>query len=901
MKQTVIFLILLIFCPNLTFGQELPEDFYETEWEFNFERPIGIRFDHLGNSFVFCKPGQIWLVDNAGQLQEEPLIDISEEVTDWGDHGLVGLALDPNYEVNGYIYLFYTLDRHHMLYYGTSEYDPTVDIFNQASMGRLTRYKVDYGSGGIFADMSSRHVLFGKNIGEGNPILMGSHGVGTISFGGDGSLLLSCGEAGSYTEFDIGNATDTFHEQAIEDGIIQEHENIGAFRSMLKNSPTGKVLRIDPITGNGIPNNPYYDSENPNSTKSKVWALGFRNPYKLLHIPGTSEHTDEGDFPGKFFIGDVGSSYWEELNVIDKPGEWFGWPKNEGIYNHWAFKDAKLPNPETPNPLFQNNCGDEYFLFDDLIRNERADSIYHETYSCEENSTPSPYDLFIHRRPILSYSNELWNPPAQTMVPVFDANGVGAGILIDDPACTVKGDLIEGGSAMPGDICYLEEFPEEYRGDLFLLDYHGWINVISLENDAVTEIRPFARLNVGLTDIRFNKFDGKLYYVHFTDRKVGQISYGGIRPPIAKIEVDDYYGNSPLTINFTGEGSQSFDESQLSYEWDFGDNTTSDQANPTHTYDIGTGIQSFEVQLIVRDTSGNMGRSKQLISVNNSPPEVDISSIENNQTYSQATINIFDLKANVLDAESADEELEYSWQVSLHHNEHVHLGPVDNDHETFALLDPTGCDLEIFYYQVILKVEDVGGLIGRDTVNLLPYCGDDFSEFLNLEGVYVQEGINLEWEVEIEDDVKEYLIEYTDDFKFEPIATVPATGAAEYSYLHTSPAIGENFYRIRAVNENGDRDYSNVVSRIYTTSFGYTIGPNPVVEGANITIGAPFLQDVEFRLFDTSGKLVTDFNESYTNTQSVDLFIPMEDLATGVYIYQLQVNEETITGRLVKF
>jgi len=885
----------------MALGQDLPDDFYETEWEFNFDRPIGIRFDNLGNAFIFCKPGQIWLVDADGELQTEPLIDISEEVTDWSDHGLVSLALDPDYEENGYIYLYYTLDRHHMLYHGTPEYDPTVDIFNQASMGRITRYTVDYTENDIKADKSSRFVLFGREIGEGNPILMGSHGVGTISFGGDGSLLFSCGEAGSYTEYDIGNAADTFHEQAIEDGLIQDYENVGAFRSMLKTSACGKVMRIDPLTGNGIPNNPFYESENPNSIKSKVWAYGLRNPYKLLHIPGTSEHTDEGDLPGKFFLGDVGSALWEELNLVNKPGEWFGWPKNEGIYSHWAFKNAKLPNPETPNQLFQTECGEEYFLFDDLIRNERADSTYHETYSCEENTTPAPYEYFIHRRPIMCYTNDLWNPPAKTMVPVFDENGAGAGRLLDDPESTVEGDMIEGGSAMPGDICYLANYPEEYLGDLFLIDYHGWINAISIENDEVTEIKQFAKLDKGITDLRFNNVDGKMYYVHFVDGKVRQINFGGIRPPLAKLEVDKFYGASPLTINFVGENSQSFDESQLSYEWDFGDGFTSLEKNPTHTYDIGADINSYEAQLIVRDTSGNMARAKQLISVNNSPPQVEITSIENNQTYSQATTNIFDLEAEVIDFESNDDNLEYFWQVNLHHDEHVHLGPVDNDHETYALIDPTGCNLESFFYRVVLKVEDQQGLVGRDTVDLIPYCGDDFSEFLSLEGVYVEDGINLEWEIDIEEDVTEYIIEYTDDFKFEPIGTVPATGAGDYSFLHDSPALGKNFYRIRAVNTNGDRDYSNVVSRIYTTSFGYSIAPNPVTDAAYIQIGRPFLSDVEFRMFDISGQQVIDFKESYSNKQAVDIQIGMERVASGVYVYQLIVNGEAITGRLVKF
>ena len=461
--------------------------------------------------------------------------------------------------------------------------------------------------------------------------------------------------------------------------------------------------------------------------------------------------------------------------------------------------------------------------------------------------------------------------------------------------------MIEGGPAIPGDICLLETFPEEYRGDLFLIDYHGWINTITIEDDKVTAIKAFAKLEKGITDLKFNPMDGKLYYVHLIEGKVRQITFGGIRPPNAEIEVDQFFGASPLAINFVGENSQSFDESQLSYEWDFGDNTTSNEENPTHTYDIGSEIKTYEVQLVVRDTSGNVGRSKQLISVNNTPPAVSISSIVDNQTYSQSTINIFDLEATVIDNESADENLEYSWQVNLHHSEHVHLGPIDNDHITYALIDPTGCDLESFFYKVTLKVEDEHGLLATDEVNLMPYCGDDFSEFVSLVGQYEDEGIRLIWDIGIEQDVKEYIIEKTDNFRFEPIGVVSANGSSSYDFLDTNPFIGDNFYRIRSVNTNGDRDYSNVVSRIFTQSFGYSIAPNPVFDLCHIEVTQPSLATVDFRLFDASGKLYTEENLEFTNSQFAEFSVNMVDVPSGVYFYSLIVNGESVNGRLVKF
>ncbi len=54
------------------------------------------------------------MVEN-GVRWPTPLIDLSEEVGDWRDYGLLGFALDPNFYVNGYIYLLYVVDYHHLL------------------------------------------------------------------------------------------------------------------------------------------------------------------------------------------------------------------------------------------------------------------------------------------------------------------------------------------------------------------------------------------------------------------------------------------------------------------------------------------------------------------------------------------------------------------------------------------------------------------------------------------------------------------------------------------------------------------------------------------------------------------------------------------------------------------
>ncbi len=905
MFRRIHIIFFLVSMPFFLLTQILPEDFYQTPLDFELDRPIGLRFTPGGEGFIFGKSGLVWAIDSTGQLQEDIVLDIREEVTDWGDHGLVSLAVDPNFEANGFIYLYYVVDRHHLLHFGTTSYDPTLDIYNQASIGRVTKYKVEKNGNQWSAVIPSRQVLFGQNFEDGNPILMGSHGVGSLVFGGDGSLLLSCGDAGSYREADLGNADDTFHNQAIEDGIISEDENIGAFRSMLRGSLAGKLLRINPENGNGLKENPFYDSNNPRSHESRLWAYGFRNPYKFVYIENTSEHGSEGSFPGKFILGDVGSSFWEEVNLIDKPGEWFGWPKYEGLEGHWQFQSAFIPNPEAKNPLYENGCGEEYYFFKELIYQENENDEYDFNFPCDQlTPIPEEYPKYIHRRPILAYSNDQWNPPAKTFVPSFNDIGEAIHFSILDSLSSTDGKLIEGGSAIPGAFCNGDYFPEEYKGTLFLLDYRGWINVLSMdEKHNVQSIFEFAQLEEeGITDLSFHPLTGELYYTDFKKGQIFKIQYGGIRPPISKIEYDVNYGASPLTIQFNASKSQSFDESQLTYQWDFGDGEMGDEEVISHVYESeNQEITNFQVQLMVSDTSGNTAINQVIVSLNNTPPEVDIISISDGDYYSISSTNLFPLKANVSDREHDENSLSYRWQAILHHDNHIHPGPVDENMESVAFIEPAGCGLEDFYYSIVLEVEDADGLRAQDSLAIFPYCGEDFSDIIQLELGNHTDGISVTWKDIIADDIEYYSVEHTQDFLFKEIARVQVNENDEYEYIHTGIENGPHFYRIKAINRSGIPDYSEVESINYVEKLLYRVFPNPVTQYLRFEVLHEQIDFLEFNITSINGSLITQVERHFdSSTQEFDQSIYLGDLPSGVYLYQLKVNELIRSGRILK-
>ena len=103
---------------------------------------------------------------------------------------MLGFCLHPNFLNNGYIYLLYTVDRHHLLYAGTPNYSSSSNQYFAATIGRITRYTARASDGFRSVDLSTRKVLLGESITNGFPSLHESHGIGSLAFGTDGTLLL---------------------------------------------------------------------------------------------------------------------------------------------------------------------------------------------------------------------------------------------------------------------------------------------------------------------------------------------------------------------------------------------------------------------------------------------------------------------------------------------------------------------------------------------------------------------------------------------------------------------------------------------------------------------------------------------------------------------------------------
>ena len=313
----------------------------------------------------------MWVLGCDGEACEETFLDIEEEILPHQDHGLMSIALDPDFLENGFVYVLYVVDPHHLHMYGTPEYNPNETWTNNATIGRLTRYQALAEYDFSIVDPDTRTVLIGESIGTGIPIVNLHHGLGELHFSVDGSLCFSMGDSSSFVGADIGGqSVDGFVKEALDEGILTPNEDVGAFRAQLLDSMCGKMLRVNPATGDGLPSNPYFDKKSPRSARSRVWAIGIRNVFRWEFMPGTGSTDPSVGDPGVMVVSDVGWDAREETGLIPGPGVNLGWPLFEGFDNVDAYWFTDVENPIAPNPLAGDGCS-EFFMFRDLIQEER--------------------------------------------------------------------------------------------------------------------------------------------------------------------------------------------------------------------------------------------------------------------------------------------------------------------------------------------------------------------------------------------------------------------------------------------------------------------------------------------------------------------------------------------------
>jgi glucose/arabinose dehydrogenase len=253
-----------------------------------------------------------------GEIQQNYFINLQDQVN--GTRGLLDIAVHPDFENNPYVYFAYAYDPPEVNEHtGLAGPDGTGN-----RVSRVTRVTADVTTGYTTAIAGSEVVLLGANgtwenfnasvdstvdfdeppagiLEDGSnlqdflAIDSQSHSVNSVEFGPDGMLYVSNGDGTSYNQADPRSVR------------VQDIDNL-----------SGKVLRVDPITGEGLADNPFFNGD-VDANRSKVYQYGFRNPFRIAI----------DDASGQVYVGDVGWSHWEEINA-GGPGDNFGWPYYEG-------------------------------------------------------------------------------------------------------------------------------------------------------------------------------------------------------------------------------------------------------------------------------------------------------------------------------------------------------------------------------------------------------------------------------------------------------------------------------------------------------------------------------------------------------------------------------------------
>lgn len=702
------------FCYSLWGLRAQPlSDFSDEVYLDGWDQMVGMTYDANGLMYVWEKGGTVYVVEDSVR-QPDALFDISEEVGSWGAHGMLGFALDPEYLTNGYIYALYAVDRHHLLYYGTPSYSPTADLINDATIGRLTRYTVinPGDPANAYVDYTTRNVLVGASIDDGFPITANTHGVGGLLFGTDGTLLASCGDGAFPSGYDFGSLPESWYQQALADGILNDTTNCGAYRSQSMHSLSGKLLRIDPATGAGLASNPYYDPADPYSVGSRVWALGLRQPFRMTLMPGTGGHYPSDGDPGVIVIGDVGSGNREELDICDQPGLNFGWPLYEGMGTMSSYYNQAEPNLAAPAPA---GCGQAFYTYQDLIYHGSGTPTWPDP--CGSGDISSTYPRMVHEQPRMDYRGDA--PRALHDGGTYDIGTPEFSGSYFDGSCILSGFLYQG-----------TDFPENYQNSFFFGDYaDGWIKRLTFTSEYdVDSVYDFIDIpSTGtIVGLYTSPFDGGLYYLNFENeiRKVRFVGNNN-RRPTAVIEQDLIYSaNSSATVQFDATNSTDVESAPLSYLWDFGDGVLDSSATPSHLFAAPSSApETYDVTLTVTDTGGLSHTVHSTVWLNNTPPQLLSTSIDSVDFYAMDVPTLLDLTAEVVDAEHPHDSLTFIWQAFLYHDTHNHPEPkVLNDTAFFEIV-PIGCvDYAVYWYVIEFTVIDPEGLTTRFSKEIHPNC-----------------------------------------------------------------------------------------------------------------------------------------------------------------------------------
>ncbi len=524
---------------------------------------------------VVQRRGEIMLYKNeTKKVKQVGFLDVYYKTSTPGvnaEEGILGLAKDPDYKKNNYVFIFYS---------------PVDTSVNRLSRFTFKNDTLDRSSEKVILDVWSQREIC-------------CHTGGSIAFGPDGLLYLSTGD----------NST-PFNEKGtkyVNSGYaplkdVPGFQQYDARRSSGNtNDLRGKTIRIK-VKEDGsyeIPDGNLFP-KGTEKTRPEIYTMGHRNPYRISvdQKNSTLYWGEVGPDARSDSFETRGPKGYDEVNQAKKAG-FFGWPLFIG--NNYPYRDYDYEtgasgsafDPAKPINDSRNNTGLQelpptqpafiwypYDVSPDFPqvgtggRNAMAGPVYYTDMFPEETRLPKYYDgkLFIYEW-IRGWIKAVSLTPTgdfDKMEPFFPSVKLNA--LID-----------------------MEVGPD---GKLYLLEYgSGWF---SKNPDA------------GISRIDFNS---------------------GNRPPsIANISVDKKSGVLPFTVKATVNAADP-EKDKMVYVWDMGNGTKKETVEPSIEFTYSTA-GDYKISVDVTDTHGAAATSQPVnVYAGNESPEVKIDILSGNKSF----------------------------------------------------------------------------------------------------------------------------------------------------------------------------------------------------------------------------------------------------------------------------
>jgi glucose/arabinose dehydrogenase len=300
----------MTFCFRFANAQVYPTDFAQVPVAIGISNPTVMEFAPDGRIFVAQQGGSLRVIKN-NSLLTTPFVTLNVNAS--GERGLIGIALDPDFATNNYIYLYYTV--------------PGSSIHN-----RVSRFTAD----GDVALLNSEMIVL-----ELDPLSGATnHNGGAMHFGKDGKLYIAVGE----------NAN-TAHAQ-----------NLDTYH--------GKLLRVNK-DGSVPEGNPFTTGS---EQRKRVWAYGLRNPYTFAVHPETGrilvndvgqvtwEEINDATTGGRNFGWPATEGTFNPATFPDFTNPLYAYPHGGGDGNGCAITGGTFFSPFTSN--YPSTYFGKYFFQD---------------------------------------------------------------------------------------------------------------------------------------------------------------------------------------------------------------------------------------------------------------------------------------------------------------------------------------------------------------------------------------------------------------------------------------------------------------------------------------------------------------------------------------------------------